>query len=98
MQKTMTASHNETLHDKLNSRVDDVTTSVGQTAQATADRVRDGDLTARTADGLESVGDYLQAADYDRLVEDLTSVVKRHPVPAILAGVGLGFLIGRLSS
>ncbi|MCB9607272.1 MAG: hypothetical protein H6716_11840 [Polyangiaceae bacterium] len=98
MENTLTTNRNQSVHDKVNHRVDEVTTSVGQSAQVAADRVREADLTERAAGSLENVGSYLEGADYDQLVEDVTAVVKRHPIPAILAGVGLGYLIGRLTS
>ncbi|MCA9626925.1 MAG: hypothetical protein KC766_04645 [Myxococcales bacterium] len=98
MENAITTNSKEPLHDKVNHRVDEMTSSVGQSARSAAERVRDADLTERTAGGLEQVGGYLEGADYDQLVEDVTAVVKRHPVPAILAGVGLGYLIGRLTS
>ncbi|MEZ4372223.1 MAG: hypothetical protein R3B07_15435 [Polyangiaceae bacterium] len=96
--KHLTTNRNQSIRDKVNHRVDEVTTSVGQSAQAAAEQVRHADLTERTAGSLENVGSYLEGADYDQLVEDVTAVVKRHPIPAILAGVGLGYLIGRLTS
>ena len=98
MENAMTTEPGQSIREKVNHRVDDVTTSAGQSARDAAERVRDADLTERTADKLESVGDYLERADYDQLVEDMTGVVKRHPIPAVLAGVGIGYLIGRLTS
>lgn len=98
MENALTTETGQSIREKVNHRVDDVTTSAGQSARDAAERVREADLTERTADKLESVGDYLERADYDQLVEDMTGVVKRHPIPAVLAGVGIGYLIGRLTS
>jgi ElaB/YqjD/DUF883 family membrane-anchored ribosome-binding protein len=29
------------------------------------------------------------------MMDDVTNVVRRHPLPAVLVGIGIGFLIGR---
>ncbi len=51
----------------------------------------------RRADELaERVGDYFGTRDVNEMVDDLTDVVRRHPLPAVAAGVGVGFLLARL--
>ncbi len=45
------------------------------------------------AGGLESASAYLKANDYENLTPDLTALVRRYPVQAILVGVGLGYLL-----
>jgi hypothetical protein len=30
------------------------------------------------------------------MMDDLTDVIRRNPVPAVLIGLGLGFLLGRM--
>jgi hypothetical protein len=30
------------------------------------------------------------------MMDDMTSLIKRNPIPALLLGLGVGFLIGRL--
>jgi uncharacterized membrane-anchored protein YhcB (DUF1043 family) len=31
------------------------------------------------------------------MAEDLTSLIRRNPIPAMLVGVGLGFLLARMT-
>ncbi len=55
---------------------------LGSASQAVAGTIREG-------------GKYLEEEGLSGIAEDLTSLVRRNPVPAILIGIGLGFLIGR---
>jgi len=32
------------------------------------------------------------------MMDDMTSLIKRNPIPALLLGLGVGFLIGRVLS
>jgi hypothetical protein len=47
------------------------------------------------AHGLESGGRYLQQEDFRHIAADVTNVIRRNPIPAMLVGVGLGFLLSR---
>jgi ElaB/YqjD/DUF883 family membrane-anchored ribosome-binding protein len=49
------------------------------------------------ASGLESGGAYLQEHNLHGMAKDVTDLVRRYPLQAILVGVGVGFCIGRLS-
>jgi ElaB/YqjD/DUF883 family membrane-anchored ribosome-binding protein len=44
---------------------------------------------------IEAGGKYLEEQGFSGMVDDVTSLIKRNPVPSILIGVGLGVLIGR---
>jgi len=44
---------------------------------------------------LESGATYLQEHDVCDMAKDLEGVVRDHPIPALLAGIGVGFLLGR---
>jgi hypothetical protein len=54
------------------------------------------------ADTLEGGGRYLQEHGLSGIGEDLTNLVRRNPVPAVLLGIGLGlglgYLIARVTS
>jgi len=54
-----------------------------------------GSASEAVASTLESGGNYLEQHDFRAMAEDLSGVVKNHPMPALLACVGLGFLLGR---
>jgi hypothetical protein len=49
----------------------------------------------KVADTLESSGRYLKEEGLHGMAEDLTSLIRRNPIPAVLIGVGIGFLIAR---
>jgi hypothetical protein len=54
-----------------------------------------GQASKTVADGLECGGKYLAQEGLSGLADDIGSAIKRNPLPAVLVGLGLGFLIGR---
>lgn len=56
-----------------------------------------GNAATSTADTLEAGGAYLQEHDFKAMADDLTGMVRRYPLQFILAGIGIGFLVGRSS-
>jgi len=46
--------------------------------------------------GLEKAGTYLEREGFDGAVHDIGETVKKNPLPFVLAGIGLGILLGRL--
>jgi len=50
------------------------------------------------ADTLESSTRYLQDEGLNRMVEDVSGVVRRNPMACMLCCVGVGFLLGKLLS
>jgi hypothetical protein len=54
-------------------------------------------VTSGVASGLESGGAYLQDHNLHGMAKDVTDLVRRYPLQAILVGVGVGFCVGRLS-
>jgi len=87
-------------------RAEQTTHAVGSGMKALGETIRNrgphegaaGDATASLAHGLESSGQYLQKAGIRGIAEDLTNVVRRNPVPALLAGIGVGFLLARATT
>lgn len=77
------------------------TSRVGSTVEGMADRLRDSapregmvhNAATKVADSLERSGRYLQEEGLAGMADDLTGVIKRYPVPAILIGIGVGYLI-----
>jgi len=55
---------------------------MGQASQAVAGTLRDS-------------GHYLEEAKLSGMADDVAKLVQRHPMPAILIGFGIGFLLGR---
>jgi hypothetical protein len=79
--------------------------AVGGEMKALAGKIRDntpaggvfGSAASGVASGLESGGAYLQDHNLRGMGEDITSVIRRYPLQAILLGIGVGFLVGRSS-
>ena len=50
------------------------------------------------AGGVESASAYLQEQPFDEMATDLTALIRTYPVPSFVVGVGLGYLLARLTS
>jgi len=80
---------------------DRATAKVGSGIETVADKLRDkgphdgvmGNATSKVADTLERGGRYLQEEGLTGMADDLTGLIKRNPIPALLVGVGIGYLI-----
>jgi hypothetical protein len=85
---------------------DNVAATAGQTAENMAQRVREygpssgvfGQATETVAGGLEQGGRYLEQQGLTGMASDVTEMIKRNPIPALLMGIGLGFMLARLTS
>jgi uncharacterized protein YjbJ (UPF0337 family) len=85
------------------SKASEAVTVVGDQMGSLANVIRDqvphegAIATAATAvaGGLKSAGLYLHEKDYENLATDLTALVRRYPLQAVLAGVGLGYVLAR---
>ena len=84
-------------------RVDSGVSAAGGGMQSFADTVREhgpssgmlGSATSAVADTLENTGEYLETHGLSGVAEDLTGLIRRNPIPALLIGIGVGFLIAR---
>jgi len=84
-------------------KAEDATKAVGSGIQTLADKVRDqgpnqgmlGSATRTVADSLDQAGQYIEDKHLAGMMDDVTGLIKRNPLPAILVGIGIGFLIGR---
>jgi len=84
-------------------KASDVTSAVAGGMRNLGEKIREnmptegylGQATKGVACGLEEGGKYLANEGLSGLAEDVGDVIKRNPLPAVLAGLGLGFLIGR---
>jgi hypothetical protein len=50
------------------------------------------------AGALETGGRYLQEEGFRGMADDLTQLIRRNPIPALLVGIGIGYLIARSTS
>jgi uncharacterized protein YjbJ (UPF0337 family) len=82
--------------------------TVRATAQDVASRLTEsaGEVTAKAqetaataasavADTVKGAGAYLQEKGMGQITGDLTALVRRYPVPSLLIGLGIGYLLGR---
>lgn len=82
-----------TVSDKANAAV----TSMGEKMSDMGHALREKVPTslAPYAESIERAGQYLQRQDLGDLVDDVSGIIRRHPMPAMLTGVALGFLLAR---
>jgi len=77
--------------------------SLGSGVKSAADSVRDvgpqsgmlGSATEAVAGTLESTGSYLEQKGLSGMAGDMTELIRRNPVTAVLIGIGVGFLLAR---
>jgi len=74
--------------------------------QTAADKVREyapdggmlGSAGRGVADAIDRAGQYVEDKNLSGMMDDMTNLVKRNPIPALLLGLGVGFLVGRVLS
>jgi len=104
--KDMAASAAHTATDvasNIGHKAEDATSTVGSNIRSLAGTLREnlphegmmGSAGSAVADTLERGGRYLEEEGLRGLGEDLTNLVRRNPIPALLVGIGVGFLIAR---
>jgi len=87
-------------------KAEDATSAVGHGIQNLGGQVRDsgphagmlGTATRTVADTLEGTGQYIADKNLSGMMDDVTGLIKRNPIPALLLGLGIGFLVGRALS
>jgi uncharacterized protein YjbJ (UPF0337 family) len=80
-------------------------TAVGETMGSLASVIRDNaphegtiaNAATAVAGGLESASSYLQEKGYENIATELTAVIRRYPVQSLLVGVGLGYMLARIT-
>lgn len=90
----------------IGKKAEDATAAVAGGLKAMGGTVREhaprggmvGGASAAVAESLENSGRYLRKEGLTGIAEDVTNLVRRHPLPAVLAGVGLGFLLSRVTT
>jgi hypothetical protein len=84
-------------------KAENLTGKVGSGVESIGGSIRDhlphegtmGAVADRVADNVESAGRYLQEEGLSGMADDVTDLVRRNPIPALLVGIGLGYLIAR---
>jgi hypothetical protein len=80
------------------------TSALGSTMESLASSIRGhvpgsgffGDAGHAVADTLENTGRYLKDHGLQGIGEEATRLVRKNPVPAMLVGLGIGFLLARI--
>jgi uncharacterized protein YjbJ (UPF0337 family) len=75
--------------------------AVGEKIGSLADAIREkaphegaiGTAATTVANKLGAAGSYLQEKKMDHMVGDLTGMIRRYPIPALLIGLGIGYLL-----
>jgi len=83
-------------------RTDDTIASVGQKMTSLADNITSsapregviGNAASTVADNLRSGGRYLQQHGLEDMGQDITKLVRQHPMQSLLLGFGVGCLMG----
>lgn len=87
-------------------KTQDAMSTVGEQISSFAGTIRErvphegmlGTAASTVADSLEAGGQYLQEHDLNDLTQELNHLVRRYPWQSLLAGLGVGFLIGQTFS
>jgi hypothetical protein len=87
-------------------KAQDASTSVGSGMKSLGGTIREhapsggmfGNAGGAVADTLESGGRYLQEHGLSGIGDDVTNLIRRNPIPAVLIGIGVGFLVARATS
>jgi hypothetical protein len=101
-----TAGHK--LHDAAGAvgrKAEDATEALGSGMRNLGGAVRDhgpsegmlGSATKGVANALESGGRYLEEEGLHGMADDLSNLIRRNPIPSLLVGVGIGFLLARVT-
>jgi hypothetical protein len=84
-------------------KAEDATHAVGCGMESLGSTIREhapqggmvGTAASKVAGSLESGGRYLREEGLRGMGRDLTDLVRRNPIPSLLIGVGIGFLLAR---
>jgi uncharacterized protein YjbJ (UPF0337 family) len=77
--------------------------AVGEQIGSLADVIREkaphegtvGTAATMVADKLEVAGGYLHEKDFNQVLSDVSSMIRRYPIPSLLIGLGVGYLLAR---
>ncbi len=101
---TLYAGHKaEDAASYVGKKAGDASAAVGGGLRSLGETVRDrgpengmaGDASAAVADTLDSTGRYLQEEGLKDMVGDVSTLIRRYPIPALIVGVAAGYLAGR---
>jgi ElaB/YqjD/DUF883 family membrane-anchored ribosome-binding protein len=96
----------ERARDMASSAAESATHSMGGGASTLAGTIRHslpsegmiGTAASTVADTLERGGQYLSEGNLRSMSNDLSNVIRQNPIPSVLVGVGVGFVLAHLLS
>jgi len=82
---------------KVGDEVKGAASSVTQAASDAASYMgkQAGGAVSAISDTIKSGENYLEEKGFEGVVTDLTSLVRRNPIPSVLIALGMGFLVAR---
>jgi len=83
-------------YDAAKDKASNIADSVSGAASYAGQKAEEA--TSSVGEALESTGQYLKEDGLHHIASDLTELIRRNPVPAMLIGIGLGFLFAQASS
>lgn len=86
-------------------KVDEATAALGERVRSAGSTLRErgpregmlGSATGTAADYLEHTGRYIQEEGVVGMAEDIAELIRRNPIPAMMVGVGIGFLLAKMT-
>jgi len=54
-----------------------------------------GHASQAVAETIQQSGQYLEEAKLSGMADDVSKLIQRHPMPAVMIGIGIGFILGR---
>jgi hypothetical protein len=89
--------------EKVGEKADNLTASAGHELKAAGDSMAHklphegmtGHASQAIAESLQHGGKYIEDAKLSGMANDLTDVIKTHPIPTMLICLGIGFVFGR---
>jgi len=90
----------------IGQKAEDCTHAMGSGMRSLGETLRDkapqrgvlGSAASSVASGLERSGQYLEQEGLSGMAGDLTNLIRRNPIPAVLVSVGVGFILARATS
>jgi hypothetical protein len=93
---------NSIIEEKANGATTAVATGMESLASALRDHTpSEGVLhtaSSSAAESLECGGRYLKREGLSGMAKDITNLVRRHPIPALLMGVGIGLVLAKVAT
>jgi ElaB/YqjD/DUF883 family membrane-anchored ribosome-binding protein len=87
----------------LGKKADDLTATAGSDIRKMGDSLSQkaphegllGHASQAVAETIKEGGHYLEEAKLSGMADDVTKLIRRNPMPAVLIGIGIGFILGR---